>query len=146
MPNRYNAMTGSGLLNEVIESHGGLNQWNSYQTLSCKAKMGGLTWSLKGQEGVLSDVYGTAQLHRQSFSWHSVFPEGLRSEFAPERVALIGKDNAVVEELQHPRDSFKGHLLATPLDEAAAHLLQQLCHLGIPDCTFSLSNARHSGI
>lgn len=114
MPNRDNDTTSSGLLNKVIEFHGGPNRWNSYQTLSFNAKMGGLTWSLKGQEGVLSDVYGTVQLHRQSFSWHFVFSERLRSEFAPERVALIGKDNAVVEELQNPRDSFKGHMLTTP--------------------------------
>jgi hypothetical protein len=101
-------------LDGAIEFHGGLTRWNRYQTIEGPIKIGGVTWSLKNQEEILKNVYFTAHLHRQQFSWRSLFAEGLRSEFKPERVALIDESNKVVDELFDPRDSFRDHTLNTP--------------------------------
>ena len=114
MSNQNILSTKINWLDNVIEFHGGLTLWNRYQTIEGPVKIGGVTWSLKNQEGVLNDVYFKAHLHRQQFSWRSLFAERLRSEFVPECVTLLDKNNKVVDKLFDPRDSFSGHTLNTP--------------------------------
>ncbi|MDJ1484185.1 hypothetical protein QNI16_27045 [Cytophagaceae bacterium YF14B1] len=102
------------LLTKVLKLHGGTDKWNTYQTLKAHVQIGGVTWSIKGQEGVLSDVHFTGQLHEQQASWQPIFEEGFKSEFTPQRVALIDTDGNMADELINPLDSFKGHQIETP--------------------------------
>ena len=51
MPNRDNATTGSGLLNEVIEFHGGLNQWNKGSAaISPEPPVAGANFCCQGEQ------------------------------------------------------------------------------------------------
>ncbi|SDL93731.1 hypothetical protein SAMN05421823_10981 [Catalinimonas alkaloidigena] len=102
------------LLDSVIAAYGGIDTWNKYQTLQAHVRIGGVTWGLKGHENALQDVVFTGALHEQNSSWTHVFEPNTRSVFEPGRVALLNERGDVLEELRNPRDSFKGHTLATP--------------------------------
>jgi hypothetical protein len=71
-------------------------------------------WGLKGQEGVLADVFVRASLHEERESHHPFGAPDLRSTFRPQRVTIETTSGAVVEALAEPRASFAGHALETP--------------------------------
>jgi hypothetical protein len=104
----------SDLLDVVIEAHGGLERWNELDAISARLVQGGALWGLKGQEGVLADVFVRASLHEEHESHHPFGAPDLRSTFRPQRVAVETTSGDVVEALAEPRASFAGHALETP--------------------------------
>lgn len=102
------------LLDYVVQAHGGLTRWNELDSVSAHLAQGGVTWEMKGQKGVLDDVFVTARLHEEQVSHHPFGAAGLRSVFTPERVTILSNDGTVAEELNQPRASFAGHTLQTP--------------------------------
>ena len=102
------------LLDYVVQAHGGLTRWNELDSVSAHLAQGGVTWEMKGQKGVLDDVFVTATLHEEQVSHHPFGAAGLRSVFTPERVTILSNDGTVAEELNQPRASFAGHTLQTP--------------------------------
>ena len=104
----------TGLLENVIEAHGGLERWNQLNNVSARLIQGGALWALKGQPGVLDDVVVTASLHQERASHRPFGAADRRSAFTPERVAIETDDGAVLEALDQPRASFAGHTLETP--------------------------------
>ena len=102
------------LLETVIEAHGGLTRWTRLETVSARLVQGGALWSLKGQQGVLDDVFVTASLHEERVSHHPFGAPDRRSAFTPERVAIMADNGTIVEALDRPRASFAGHTLDTP--------------------------------
>jgi hypothetical protein len=107
----------SNLKDRIIEAHGGLDRWKRYRQVRARLSQGGALWGLKGQSGVLDETTVTVSLTSECAS-HSPFGSpGRHSLFTPERVAIIGKDGAVEQELQHPRASFADHTLETPWSE-----------------------------
>jgi hypothetical protein len=104
------------LARETIDAHGGHLRWRQFVQVSAHLRTGGALWALKGQPGVLDDVYVRVALHR---GWASHAPFGApawRTSFEPHRVAIETTDGRVVEERLAPRDSFAGHELTTPWD------------------------------
>ena len=69
---------------------------------------------MKGQQGVLDDVFVTASLHEEKESHHPFGAADRRSIFSPERVAIENDDGTVVEALDQPRASFASNTLQTP--------------------------------
>lgn len=106
--------TMSDLLSTVIDAHGGLERWRQLDAVSARLIQSGAEWTLKGQEGVLDDVYARASLHQERESHHPFGAPDRRSSFTPERVAIETTDGDVVEALENPRASFAGHTLETP--------------------------------
>ena len=104
----------SDLLDAVLEAHGGLSRWRQLESVSARLVQGGGLWALKGQPGVLDDVFVTARLHEEWVSHRPFGAADRRSAFTPERVAIESDGGAVVEELRQPRTSFAGHTLETP--------------------------------
>jgi len=102
------------LLDELVDAHGGLGRWNELQTVSAHLRQGGVVWELKEQEGLLDDVYITADLHEERASHYPFGATDRRSAFTPARVAIETMDGSVLEELDRPRESFSGHTLETP--------------------------------
>jgi hypothetical protein len=102
------------LLETVLDAHGGLTRWNQLETVSAHLAQGGALWALKGQPGVLDDVYVTANLHHEWESHHPFGAPDRKSAFTPQRVALETGDGTVVEALDQPRASFAGHTAETP--------------------------------
>jgi hypothetical protein len=104
----------NGLLEEVIDAHGGLERWNQLDAISARLHQDGVEWAMKGHEGVLADVYARASLHEERESHHPFGAPDLRSCFIPGRVAIETTAGEVVEAMDEPRASFAGHTLETP--------------------------------
>jgi hypothetical protein len=104
------------LLTKVLEAHGGLERWRSYNKVEATIVSGGGFFALKG---VLQDADPrrmTVWLHEER---SSVTPYGAvdqRTMFTPDRIAIEKLDGSVVAERLAPRDSFAGHQMHTPWD------------------------------
>ena len=103
----------NGLLTKVLDAHGGLERWRSYDNVEATIVSGGGFFALKG---VLQDANPrrmTVWLHEER---SSVMPYGApdqRTMFTPDRIAIEKLDGTVVAERRMPRDSFAGHQMRT---------------------------------
>ena len=98
----------------AIDAHGGLDRWKRFTMLSVHGINGGILWGAKGKARVLDDVTITVDLRDEKVSHWPFGSPDRRSRFEPQRVALEDASGKVIEELLHPRSSFKGHTLETP--------------------------------
>ena len=106
----------TGLLDEVLAAHGGLDHWGEFSTIDATIVSGGKLWEIKGQPQDPEPRRMSVALHRE---WASVQPFGAadqKTDFTQERIAIEKLDGAVVSERVNPRKSFDGHVLATPWD------------------------------
>jgi hypothetical protein len=104
------------LLTAVLDAHGGLAHWQCFSRVSATIVSGGLMFEMKGQPQDPTPRRMTVALQRE---WASVQPFGAddqRTDFTPGRVAIEKLDGRVVAERDDPRQSFAGHVLATPWD------------------------------
>jgi hypothetical protein len=104
----------SDLLETTIDAHGGLERWRQLDAVSVHGANGGALWALKGQGGVVDDVFVRASLHQERESHHPFGAPDRRSAFTPERVAVETTNGDVVDAMDRPRASFAGHTLETP--------------------------------
>src|SRR5262245_16648027 len=101
------------LLTKVLDAHGGLERWHSYNTVDATIVSGGGFFALKG---VLQDANPrrmTVWLHEER---SSVTPYGAadqRTMFTSDRIAIEKLDGTVVAERRAPRTSFAGHQVST---------------------------------
>lgn len=103
------------LLAGVLDAHGGLDRWNTFQTAKATVISGGELLDRKAPQ-IPEPRTMTVALHRQ---WASVMPFGgadRRSDFTWDRIAVETLDGAILAERGHPRASFAGHDLDTPWD------------------------------
>jgi len=99
---------------QIIDAHGGVARWKQFRQLTAQLKQGGALWSLKGHEGRLDQTAVTVGLGEEWAS-HQPFGDADKyTRFEPGRVAILGQDGAVIDELLNPRASFQGHSLTTP--------------------------------
>jgi hypothetical protein len=106
----------TGLLDAVLEAHGGLGRWGKFTTVEATIVTGGKLWDIKGQPQDPAPRRMTAALQRE---WSSVQPFGApdqKTDFTPGRIAIEKRDGSVVAERLDPRESFQGHELTTPWD------------------------------
>jgi hypothetical protein len=106
----------SGLLDKVLDAHGGLQRWRGSSMIDASIVSGGKLWQIKGQPQDPAPRRMTVALHRE---WASVQPFGgadQKTDFTPERIAIEKLDGQVVAERANPRTSFAGHVLETPWD------------------------------
>jgi hypothetical protein len=104
------------LLIRVLDAHGGLERWNSYEKVVATIVTGGGLFALKGVLQDASPRRMTVWLHEER---SSVTPYGAadqRTMFTPDRTAIEKFDGTVVAERHAPRDSFAGHQMHTPWD------------------------------
>jgi hypothetical protein len=104
------------LLANAIEAHGGLSRWNAHSSLTATIVTGGDIWILKSVEQDQTPRTMRIDLHRE---WASVEPFGKasqRTEFSPERIAIVAEDGRVVAERKNPRASFARHDMRTHWD------------------------------
>ena len=104
------------LLADVLDAHGGLERWRSFDKISSSIVTGGFLWAMKGitMDGAPRTI--TSQLHRE---WTSVEPFGApawRMVFVPKRVAIETRTGDIVAEREHPRAAFAGHAWETRWD------------------------------
>lgn len=104
------------LLDEVLESYGGLERWKEVESITIHQIVGGVLWPLKHVDGVINDSTVEINVQEQR-AWHSPLPKpGLRSSYSPGRVVIETDDDlgTTVEVLTSPRDSFAGHAMDAP--------------------------------
>ncbi len=104
------------LLSQVLEAHGGLECWQKFNTLSATVVTGGEFWGFKGLVQDADPRRITIDLHRE---WGSLEPFGnpdWRTDFTPERVAIVARDGTTIAERSGPRAAFAGHTQTTPWD------------------------------
>lgn len=104
------------LLDEVLEAHGGLDEWRRFRHVRATIVTGGGLWAIKGQP---QDPMPRQMSVATDHEWSSVRPFGAddqRTAFTPDRVAIEKLDGRVVSERFDPRASFDGHVFDTPWD------------------------------
>jgi hypothetical protein len=121
----------TGLLNYVIEAHGGLKPWESATTVEADVTYGGPFWELKGVPDFVGTDHVTADIHRQ----HAILrqPGGRVIEFDKDvdTVTVTHPDGAL-ENLKHPRSSFDGYTMENRWSTAQAGYFRAYaswCHL-----------------
>jgi hypothetical protein len=102
------------LLTKVLDAHGGLERWRTYNKVEATIVSGGGLFALKGALQDANPRRMTVWLHAER---SSVTPYGAadqRTMFTPDRIAIEKLDGTVVAERFTPTDSFAGHEMHTP--------------------------------
>lgn len=104
------------LLAEILEAHGGLDRWRSYEGLSSTIVSGGDLWGLKGIDMPPIPRVATTTFRRQ---WMSVTPFGepdWTMTWTPDHVSIESGAGDIIAERDDPRKAFAGHGYDTPWD------------------------------
>lgn len=108
------------LLNSVIFSHGGLDRWNSLQTVALELSVGGALWDIKGQTGLFADSLYEADTHKQRATLGRFGASDRRVRFAPDKLVLETNVGREIQVRDNPRAAFAGHVLKTRWDQMHA--------------------------
>jgi hypothetical protein len=98
----------SDLLQKVLQAHGGLDRWNSFETVQATIVTGGLLFGLKGTP---QDSLPRLMKVATRREWASVTPYGAddqRTDFTPNRIAIEKIDGTVVKERLRPAEHAEG--------------------------------------
>jgi hypothetical protein len=103
-------------LKDVLEAHGGLKRWQTHAGVVADIVTGGGFWALKGLVQDAQPREMRVDLRRQAASVRPFGDPDWRSDYTPERVAIVASDGRTVAERLNPRAHFEGHELRTPWD------------------------------
>jgi hypothetical protein len=104
------------LLQKVLEAHGGLDRWNSFETVQATIVTGGQLFAMKGTPQDSTPRRMTVATRRE---WASVTPFGADdqcTDFTPNRVAIEKLGGTVVKERLHPSQHAEGKAVDAPWD------------------------------
>jgi hypothetical protein len=105
------------LLARIIEAHGTIDRWKSFEKVEITIVSGGGLFSLKGRTQDSAPRRMTVWLHKERTSISPYGASDQRAVFTPKRISIEKIDGKVVAERHAPRDSFAGHQMNTPWDE-----------------------------
>jgi hypothetical protein len=100
----------------VLQAHGGLDRWNSFETARATIVTGGQLFATKGTPQDSTPRRMTVGTRRE---WASVSPYGAddqRTDFTPNRVAIQKIDGTVVKERLRPSEHAQGKAVDAPWD------------------------------
>jgi hypothetical protein len=106
----------SELLQKVLQAHGGLNRWNSFEKIQATIVTGGQLFGMKGTPQDSTPRRMTVATTRE---WASVTPFGAedqRTDFTPNRVAIEKIDGTVVQQRVRPSEHAEGRAVDAPWD------------------------------
>ena len=104
------------LLSDIVRAHGGFSRWRALDRVEATIVTGGGLWAMKGLVQDPNQRRMTVQLHQQSASLHPFGDPDWRTEFTPDRIAIVRSDGGVVAERDDPRAAFAEHDMHTPWD------------------------------
>jgi hypothetical protein len=110
----------NGLLEKTIEAHGGIDRWNSLNTVAADLSVGGLLWTLKGQDGLFADARYEAHTHAEQATLGRFGARDRHVRFTPNRLALETDAGELLQARDDPRAAFTGHVQETPWDQLHA--------------------------
>lgn len=104
------------LLQKALAAHGGLDRWNSFETVRATIVTGGQLFAMKGTPQDATPRRMTVSTRRE---WASVIPFGAddqRTNFTANRIAIEKVDGTVVQERIHPSEHAEGKAVDAPWD------------------------------
>jgi len=104
------------LLQKALAAHGGLDRWNSFETVQATIVTGGQLFGMKGTPQDSTPRRMTVSTRRE---WASVIPFGVddqRTNFTANRIAIEKVDGTVVQERIHPSEHAEGKAVDAPWD------------------------------
>lgn len=102
------------LLEFTINAHGGIENFNKFETITARLICYGILWPMVGHPGAVDDIYVTSHINNQFTSHWPFINKDWHTAFTPGHVAILNSKDEVVEELSNPRDSFTGYTTETP--------------------------------
>ena len=106
------------LLGQVLQAHGGLERWRTFDTVRAKFVSGGGLLPMKGLDVVAKPLEGIASIHEEILRIPGYRRPDWNMTFAPQRVVIESANGELIEERTNPRASFAGHTLTTAWDVA----------------------------
>jgi hypothetical protein len=106
--------TAHSLLTTVLDAHGGVAQWRSFDRVTATVVSGGFLWAMKGVELDGAPRRMTSDFRRQ---WTRSEPFGnpdWHMTYQPDRVTIETAAGSIVAEQLSPRGTFAGHAWETP--------------------------------
>ena len=104
------------LLTKVLDAHGGLERWHSYNKVEATIVAGGGFFALKGALMDADPRRMAVWLHEERATLSNFGAADQRIMFTPERIAVEKLDGTIVGERFAPKGSFAGHQMHTPWD------------------------------
>jgi len=104
------------LLQSILDAHGGLARWNSFDHVNATIVTDGEFWKMKSVEQDQDPRRLTVKLHEQHAVLAPFGSADWRLEFAPRHVAIRDGSDAALLEARDPRASFAGHDMHTAWD------------------------------
>ena len=104
------------ILQKVLQAHGGLDHWASFETVQATIVTGG---ELFGMKGTPQDSTPRRMSVASGREWASVIPFGAddqRTDFTADRVAIEKLDGTVVKERLRPSEHAEGKAVDAPWD------------------------------
>ncbi|MBO0678768.1 hypothetical protein JRC04_14970 [Mycolicibacterium sp. S2-37] len=109
-----NASRLSTLLHDVLDAHGGLARWRTFDHVDAMLVSGGLLYDLKGQQTDSSARHVRVMLGKVATCVQPFGTADQRLNFTVGRTAIEKLDGTVVAAGDDVRASFVGHSLTTP--------------------------------
>ena len=107
----------SELLDLALQAHGGLERWSGVQSLDVHVSLTGGLYLIKGYPEGVPNVTMRIDARRPAVIISPYARPDHRGYFTPDRVWIEDRAGRVIDEREHPRDSFAGHVLETPWDQ-----------------------------
>lgn len=101
------------LLQLAVDRHGGVDRWSRIEGLVADVDLGGATFHLKGQPGVIGRHRATVDARSQSVVIEPLAGPRHFGRYTPECVIVEDFDGRSAVELEQPRTAFEGHSLTT---------------------------------
>ena len=102
------------LLAFTIKAHGGIENFNKFETVTARLICDGILWAMTGHPGAVDDIYVTSHTKKEATSHYPFLHKDWHTSFTPDHVAIKNSQGKVVEELSNPRGSFAGYTTETP--------------------------------
>jgi hypothetical protein len=104
------------LLARIVEAHGGLDRWRSFNRIEATIVTGGDFWGMKNLTQDQDPRRMAVLLHEEPASVEPFGDPDWHTEFTPDRIAILRGDGTVVAERHDPRTSFASREMTTPWD------------------------------
>lgn len=105
------------LLELAVDSHGGLDRWNTFTKLRAEVSIDGAIWHVKQQPGLLIDKVFEVRTHEQQLTVSPFPTPDKRSVFVPERIVIETLAGDPVETRDDPEAAFVGQRFEDPWDK-----------------------------